>query len=303
MDGTKGAGTLPGTDRIGKGAGRGRLPAWFRTRLPTGERYRRLRRILDEERLPTICNSAICPNRGECWSRGIATFLILGDVCTRACAFCNVKTGRPAAADEGEPARVARAVRDLGLRHVVITSVDRDDLPDGGAGHYARVIDAVRAAAPGCAVEVLVPDFRGDLEAADRVIGAAPEVFGHNIETVPSLYRTARRGSDYGRSLGLLRHVAEAGAGMLVKTGLMVGLGETRDELRRTMAEIRGTGCGMLTVGQYLRPSPAHLDVVRFYDPEEFAEIRAEALSLGFTRVMAGPMVRSSYLADAQVAG
>jgi len=279
-----------------------RLPPWVRTRLPSGKRFLRLRDLLRREGLPTVCESAICPNRGECWSRGVATFLIMGDVCTRACRFCNVKTGRPGPLDGSEPLRVARAVRELALRHVVITSVDRDDLSDGGASFFAGVIQAVRVENPACTVEVLVPDFKGSQDAADRVIDASPDIFGHNIETVPSLYSRVRRGSVYLRSLDLLRH-ADVRGGVRVKTGIMVGLGECRDELRRTMEEIQETGCEILTIGQYLRPSPAHHEVRKFYTPGEFDELRQEAISMGFPRVMAGPLVRSSYLADQQIAG
>jgi lipoic acid synthetase len=277
------------------------LPPWFRTKLPSGEGYQRLKAVLKEQDLPTVCNSAICPNRGECWSRGVATFLIMGDICTRSCKFCNVKTGRPDPLDEKEPVKVAKAIRALGLRHVVITSVDRDDLPDGGASFFALVVEETRKMNPNCTIEVLVPDFKGSEEAADKVIEAAPDIFGHNIETVPSLYPLARRGSLYQRSLGVLRHTAGSGKGIRVKTGLMVGLGEGRGELLITMREISETGCGILTVGQYLRPSPKHLVVNRFYEPEEFDELREEAIALGFTHVMAGPLVRSSYLADLQV--
>ena len=280
----------------------GHLPVWFKTRLPSGEKYRRLRRMLDEEKLPTVCESAICPNRGECWSRGVATFLIMGEVCTRACGFCNVKTGRPAALDVEEPRKVSRAIKALGLRHVVITSVDRDDIMDGGASFYGRVIDEVRMGNPECTIEVLTPDFKGNREAIDVVIQAAPDIFGHNIETVPSLYHLARRGSAYERSLDLLRQVSSSSNDIRVKSGLMVGLGEEREELHRTMRDIRSTGCDILTVGQYLRPSPSHLEVERYCPPEEFDEIRDEAISMGFARVIAGPLVRSSYLADLQVA-
>ncbi len=278
-----------------------RLPPWFKIKLPSGSAYQRLKRVLADEKLPTVCNSAICPNRGDCWSRGVATFLIMGDICTRACGFCNVRTGRPAPLDEDEPRKVSRAIRSLGLLHVVITSVDRDDLPDGGASFYARMIEEVRSGNPDCVIEILTPDFKGSRESIDLVIRAAPDIFGHNIETVPSLYRLARRGSVYGRSLDLLRQVAGEMDGIRVKSGLMTGLGETREELRQTMRDIRETGCEMLTLGQYLRPSPDHLEVKRFYSPEEFEEIREEAIAIGFSRVMAGPLVRSSYLADLQV--
>jgi lipoic acid synthetase len=277
------------------------LPPWFKTKFPSGDRYRYLKRVLEEGNLPTVCNSAICPNRGECWSRGVATFLIMGDVCTRACGFCKVRTGKPDPLDTNEPGRVSRAIRDLELRHVVITSVDRDDLPDGGASFFARVVDEVRRGNPECTVEVLTPDFKGLGEAIDTVVWSAPRIFGHNIETVPSLYPVARRGSVYRRSLDLLQRVTMSDNGILVKSGLMVGLGEGRDELHRTMRDIRETGCEILTIGQYLNPSPKHLDVVRYYSPEEFVELREEGIALGFSRVMSGPLVRSSYLADLQI--
>jgi lipoic acid synthetase len=279
-----------------------RLPEWFKTKLPSGEKYRHLRRILAESMLLTVCDSAICPNRGECWSRGVATFLIMGDVCTRSCRFCNVKTGKPAPLDDEEPQNVSSAIRNLGLRHVVITSVDRDDLPDGGASFFAEVIKEVKGRNSNCTVEVLVPDFKGSHDAAYRVLGAVPDIFGHNIETVPSLYHKARRGSIYRRSLDVLRSASEFGGGTLVKSGLMVGLGEEREELFQTMQDIRETGCMILTIGQYLSPSRAHLEVRKFYPPAEFDEIRNEALAMGFSKVMAGPLVRSSYLADLQIA-
>jgi len=235
-----------------------RLPSWLKTKLPSGEKYQLLRRLLHGVGLHTVCNSAICPNRGECWSRGVATFLIMGDVCTRSCAFCNVMTGKPYPLDRGEPGRVALAVHALKLRHVVITSVDRDDLDDGGATFFGRVIREVRRKNPECAIEVLVPDFKGSAEAADEVLAASPDIFGHNVETVPSLYAAARRGSGYARSLDLLRHVAASGNDVRAKSGLMVGLGEEMEELRQTMRDIRDTGCEILTVGQYLQPSPGH---------------------------------------------
>jgi len=282
---------------------RKRLPPWLKTRLPSGEKYQFLRGLLHRVGLHTVCNSAICPNRGECWSRGVATFLIMGDVCTRSCRFCNVKTGKPYPLDKGEPAKVALAVHALRLRHVVITSVDRDDLDDGGASFFGNVIREVRRKNPACTIEVLVPDFKGSKEAADELLEASPDIFGHNVETVPSLYAAARRGSIYQRSLELLRHAAASGSGARAKSGLMVGLGEEAGELIQTIRDIHDTGCEILTIGQYLRPSPDHLEVRRFYPPEEFEEIRSKAMAMGFSHVMAGPLVRSSYLADLQIEG
>ncbi len=286
----------------------GRRPEWLRIRLATPSRYHQVRRLVEEFALHTVCQEARCPNIYECWGEhGTATFMILGDVCTRRCGFCAVTTGRPApGVDAGEPERVAEAVAAMGLRHAVITSVDRDDLADGGAGHFANVIEAVHEHNPETAVEVLTPDFRGVPEALDIVLGALPEVFSHNMETVPRLYRAARPGSAYERSLDLLAEAARRRDGGLyggrVKTGIMLGLGETTAEARRTIADIREVGVEILTIGQYLQPTSSHLPVDRWVHPDEFAEHRAYALALGFAHCESGPLVRSSYHAHEHVA-
>ncbi len=277
-----------------------RRPAWIRARAPQGPGYERLRGLMRGLDLHTVCEEARCPNLGECWKRGTATFMILGDVCTRACGFCAVKTGLPGAApDAGEPARVADAVARMGLRHAVITSVNRDDQADGGAAVFAATIREIRARRPGCAVEVLIPDFKGSREALEVVLTARPDVLNHNVETVPRLYRRARSGASFGRSLELLRRSKDAG--MLTKSGIMVGLGEEWEEVEETIRAIRSAGTDVLTVGQYLRPSPKHLPVARFYTPEEFDRLRAFALELGFGHVESGPLVRSSYHAEEHV--
>ena len=290
-------------------AGAARLPRpdWLRIRLSTPESYHRVRRLVDGLNLNTVCEEARCPNIYECWGQhGTATFMILGDTCTRRCGFCAVHTGRPAPdVDADEPARVGEAAATMGLRHVVVTSVDRDDLPDGGAGHFADTIRAIRAQVPGAAVEVLTPDFRGVPEALDIVLAARPEVFSHNMETVPRLYRQARPGSRYERSVDLLRAAAvHRDSGRYdgrVKTGLMVGLGETTAELESTITDIRAAGTEILTVGQYLQPTRDHLPVDRFVHPDEFARLREFALGLGFSHCESGPLVRSSYHAHEHV--
>jgi lipoic acid synthetase len=289
-------------------AARAARPDWLRIRLATPGRYHQVRELVGRLELHTVCEEARCPNIYECWGEhGTATFMILGDVCTRRCGFCAVTSGRPQpGVDAREPAHVAEAVATMGLRHAVITSVDRDDLPDGGARHFAQVIAAIHEKSPGTAVEVLTPDFRRVPDALDVVLAAAPEVFSHNMETVPRLYRQARPGSRYDRSLGLLADAAarrqrgeHAGR---VKTGMMLGLGEEAEEVGRAMADIRGAGVEILTLGQYLQPTTRHLPVARFVPPEEFAEHRAHALELGFAHCEAGPLVRSSYHAHEHVA-
>jgi lipoic acid synthetase len=267
-----------------------------------GEGYERLRGLLDGLGLHTVCEEAHCPNLGECWNRGTATFMILGDVCTRACGFCAVKTGLPGSApDPDEPRRVAEAVRRMGLRHAVVTSVNRDDQPDGGASVFAAVIREIRARVAGCAVEVLIPDFKGDWSALGVVLGARPDVLNHNTETVPRLYREVRPGARFARSLELLRRSRDAG--LRTKSGIMVGLGEEREEVLETIGAIRGAGTDVLTVGQYLRPSPSHLPLRRYYTPEEFRELATFARALGFSHVESGPLVRSSYHAEEALAG
>ena len=275
-------------------------PAWIKARAPIGENYERLRGLMRELDLHTVCEEAHCPNVGECWNRGTATFMILGDVCTRACGFCAVKTGLPGLTpDPEEPRRVADAVARMGLRHAVITSVNRDDQRDGGAAIFAAVIREIRTCVPGCAVEVLIPDFKGDWAALQTVLTARPDILNHNTETVPRLYRTVRPGASFPRSLELLRRSKEAG--LLTKSGIMVGLGEERDEVFETIRAIRDAGTDVLTVGQYLRPSPDHLPLVRYYSPEEFDQIRDFGKGLGYAHVESGPLVRSSYHAEEHV--
>ena len=282
---------------------RGRKPPWFKVPPPGGPRYRDLTRMIRDEGLHTVCQEAACPNVGECWERGTATFMILGDTCTRRCGFCNVKTGKPTWHDPLEPARVARSVARMGLRHAVITSVDRDDLPDYGASAFVGVIRQIRRQAPGCKVEVLTPDFRGAEMPLAKVIAERPDVFNHNVETVPRLYPVARRGSRFERSCRVLRNAkAMGGADVVTKSGLMVGLGESLEEMVETFGELRESGVQVLTVGQYLRPTERHLPVVRYWHPDEFAELERAAYALGFDHIAAGPLVRSSYHADEHVA-
>jgi lipoic acid synthetase len=272
-----------------------RKPDWLKVRFPAGPGFARIDRMHREQGLHSVCRSAACPNQGECWSSGTATFMILGDRCSRDCAFCNVAHGPVGLPDPTEPQAVAVAVAELGLHHAVITSVTRDDLADGGASQFAKVSGAIRAAAPGCRVELLIPDLHGDREALRTVLAAGPDVLGHNLETVPRLYATARAGADYRRSLALLAAVRELAPAIPAKSGLMLGLGEERLELLAVFADLRAAGVGMLTLGQYLQPTRAHLPVVRYLPPEEFTELRTIALDMGFAQVAAGPLVRSSY--------
>ena len=253
--------------------------------------------LLNRLHLPTVCDSARCPNRGECFSHHTATFLILGEVCTRGCAFCAIKKGRPSEPEADEPRRLAQAVADLGLRHVVITSVTRDDLPDGGAAHYARVVEALQQHCPGVRVELLVPDFAGSREALAVVLGSQPDILAHNLETVPRLYPEVRRGADYGRSLKLLELAKQLYPNIVTKSGLMLGLGEDSREIDQVLQDLRQVNCDMLTLGQYLSPSLHHVPVARYVGPEEFASWQRQALDLGFKSVAAGPLVRSSYKA------
>jgi lipoic acid synthetase len=282
---------------------RTRKPAWFKVPPPGSPRYRQLNALIKAENLHTVCQEAACPNVGECWERGTATFMILGDTCTRRCGFCNVKTGKPTWNDPLEPARVARSVARMGLRHAVITSVDRDDLPDYGASAFVGVIRQIRRQAPWCKVEVLTPDFRGQEMPLAKVIAERPDVFNHNVETVPRLYPLARRGSRFLRSCRVLQNAKEMGGDEVVtKSGLMTGLGETKDELLETFGVLREHGVQVLTVGQYLRPTRDHLPVVRYWHPDEFAELEREAYAMGFESVAAGPLVRSSYHAEQTLA-
>lgn len=272
-----------------------RLPAWLRRPLAHGGEYRAVEGLLDELQLATVCQEAKCPNRGECYASGTATFLIAGDACTRGCRFCAVETRAPQRLDPGEPVRVAEAVSRLGLRHAVVTMVTRDDLADGASGHVVATIAAIRSAAPGVAVEVLVSDFGGSDAAVDAVADAAPDVFNHNLETVPRLYAEVRPGASYERSLRVLARAKERAPGMPTKSGLMLGLGETHDEVVAVMRDLRAIGCDYLTLGQYLRPSAKHLPVAEFVTPEAFAALAREGYVLGFAGVASAPFVRSSY--------
>jgi lipoic acid synthetase len=281
---------------------RHRKPPWLKVPAPGGTNYRRLKKAIEADNLHTVCQEANCPNVGECWERGTATFMILGDVCTRRCGFCNVQTGKPTWNDPLEPMRVANQVKRMGLRHAVVTSVDRDDLPDYGAGAFVGVIRSIRMLAPGCKVEVLTPDFRGQEMPIAKVIHERPDVFNHNVETVPRLYPKARRGSDFMRSCRVLRLGKEIGRDEVVtKSGLMVGLGESFEEMVEAFGILREHGVQVLTVGQYLRPTESHLPVERYCHPEEFAALEKAAYELGFESVASGPLVRSSYHADEQL--
>ena len=279
-------------------------PEWLRIKLPDPAQRRRVEALVAETGLHTVCQEAACPNLAECFHHGTATFMIMGDICTRRCPFCDVAHGRPLALDQDEPARLAGAVRKMRLRYVVITSVDRDDLMDGGAGHYVACIQAVRAANPGIKVEILVPDFRGRMEQALEMLSATPpDVLNHNLETVPRLYKSVRPGADYQWSLDLLQRFKQDNPGIPTKSGLMLGLGETLEEIRQVMQDLRLHGCELLTLGQYLQPSPHHLPVSRYVTPAEFEQLKAFGESLGFSHVASGPFVRSSYHADIQAAG
>ena len=280
-----------------------RKPEWLRVRFPGGPNYLRLRSLMRAQELHTVCEEARCPNIGECWEAGTATFMILGDVCTRACSFCAVTTGRPRALDLEEPVRVAQAVAQMGLRHAVVTSVNRDDTPDGGARVFADTIRWIRRLSPGTSIEVLIPDFMGNWDALATVMDARPEILNHNTETVPRLYPKVRHRARYERTLELLERAKQIDPGAITKTGVMLGLGETRAELHEVFCDLRMVEVDVLTVGQYLRPagSPRHPPVERYVTPEEFAGIREEALALGFRHVESGPLVRSSYHAERQV--
>jgi lipoic acid synthetase len=277
-----------------------RLPDWLKKPLPAGNENFFTHHLIDELGLVTVCEEARCPNRAECWSRKTATFMVMGDVCTRPCGFCSVEKGRPAALQLDEPDRVAEAAYRLKLKHVCITSVTRDDLPDGGADHFRRCVLAVRERT-GAAVEVLTPDFLGDLSAVDTVLSAAPEVYNHNMETVPRLYKKVRGRACYQRSLVLLAHVKKRRPGCVTKSGLMLGIGETTEELFDVLADLRSVNCDTLTLGQYLAPTLKHVPVARFLPPAEFDELAAMARTMGFKKVVAGPFVRSSYHADEMV--
>jgi lipoic acid synthetase len=278
-----------------------RRPPWLTVKLPTGDGYARIKQLVDGLKLNTVCEEARCPNLGECWGHGTATFMILGDVCTRACAFCAVTSGRRGGdVDEDEPRRVAEAVQRMGLRHAVVTSVDRDDLPDFGAGIFARTIAAIRALSPGTTVEVLTPDFQGSESSLRTVMAQTPEIFNHNVETVPRLYRRVRPKADYEQSLRLLQAAKRIEPRSRTKSGFMVGLGESMEECRALLRDMRDHDIEIVTIGQYLRPSLKHHPLVRFWTPEEFADLRVYAQSLGFPHVESGPLVRSSYHAADQ---
>ena len=278
-----------------------RLPPWFKVRAPGGAEFLETRATVKSLGLHTVCEEARCPNIGECWSHRTATVMLLGDTCTRNCAFCAVSHGRPLAVDPHEPGRVAEAVERLGLRHVVVTSVNRDDLSDGGAAHFAQTARAIKARVPEVRVEVLVPDFQGDLDAVRTVMASPIDILNHNVETVPRLYKRVRPGAKYDRSLALLAAARSARADCLTKAGMMLGLGETSAEIDRVFEDLRDARCDILTLGQYLRPSPEHLPVERFLPPDEFTALRERALAVGFRHVEAGPLVRSSYHAWAHV--
>ncbi len=273
----------------------GRKPDWIRVKAPQGKTYQETRDIVRKHKLTTVCEEAGCPNIGECWQQKHATFMIMGEVCTRACAFCNVATGKPNALDKLEPLRVGVAVLQMGLKHVVVTSVDRDDLDDSGADHFVKTIQAIRMKSPATSVEILPGDFRGDMAAIDSVIHARPDVFNHNLETVPRLYPTIRPGARYFRSLRLLDRVKERDPSQFTKSGLMVGLGESKEEVAQVMDDLRAAGVDFLTVGQYLQPTPKHAPVDRFWHPDEFAALEKMARSKGFLMVSATPLTRSSH--------
>ena len=284
---------------LAESTSRARLPEWLRTRLPTDDRFAHTRALLDELKLHTVCQSARCPNHWECWSKGTATFMIAGDRCTRACGFCAVTTARPFALEQDEPARVAEATRRMGLKHVVITAVARDDLADGGAEHFRQTIEAVRALNPGTIIEVLTPDFNERESSLDAVLQARPEVFNHNLETVRRLTPSVRSRASYDRSLRVLAQLkARADFRVYTKSGLMLGLGETEEELFEAIEDLRRAGCDILTLGQYLQPTLKHLPVKEFVTPERFTRYGEQARQMGFVHVASGPMVRSSYHAD-----
>lgn len=274
-------------------------PEWLKVRAPGGETYANLKKMMRSKTLHTVCEEAHCPNIGECWGRGTATFLILGDICTRSCGFCAIKTGRPQPVDPEEPLKVALAVQQMGISHVVITSVNRDELPDQGSTIWAKTIEEVRRLNPKVSIEVLIPDFKGDLNCLQRVLDAKPNILNHNVETVPRLYRIVRPQAKYERSLRVLQYSKEQG--FITKTGIMVGIGETFDEVVQVMKDLRQIDVDIFTIGQYLQPTPAHLPVDRFVTPEEFKQYKLIGIELGFRHVESGPLVRSSYHAESHV--
>lgn len=278
-------------------------PPWLKVRFPAGGQYQHIQDLMRGQQLNTVCEEARCPNIGDCWSRGTATFMILGDTCTRSCGFCAVKTGRPGTLDHGEPVRVAQAIARMKLRHAVITSVNRDELELGGADIFAETIRWTRKLSPGTTIEVLIPDFKGNWDALAMVLEAQPEILNHNTETVPRLYREVRPQAVYERSLELLQRAKALDPGTITKSGLMLGLGETRDELLPVFEDLRAHDCEILTLGQYLQPTPDHLPIDRYWHPDEFAELKERALEMGFSHVESGPLVRSSYHAEEQAGG
>ncbi len=282
----------------GPEAGR-RRPAWLKVRVPGGEQYSTIKNLIGQQRLHTVCEEARCPNMGECWSAGTATFMILGDTCTRSCGFCAVKTGRPGDLDWDEPRRVADAVKKMGLQHTVITSVNRDERKDGGAPIFAESIRLIREQVPGCKIEVLIPDFKGSEEALNIVLDAKPDVLNHNVETVPRMYRIVRPQAKYKQSLELLHRAKRRG--FLTKSGVMVGIGENQDEVLQVMRDMREVACDIITIGQYLQPTKNHLPIERYVHPDEFSMYRTEGYKMGFKHVESGPLVRSSYHAEKHV--
>ena len=277
-----------------------RKPEWLRVRLPSGGNYNRVKNLMRSHGLHTVCEEAMCPNIGECWSRGSATFLLMGDTCTRSCGFCHIKTGRPATLDEDEPRRVAESVAVLGLSHCVLTSVNRDELPNGGAHIFANTIREIRKLLPNCTIEVLIPDFKGSRPALKEVMEAKPEILNHNTETVPRLYRTVRPQANYQQTLRVLLGAKELDSDAVTKSGIMVGLGETKEEIIQVIRDLRRHQVDILTIGQYLRPTPLHLPIQRYVHPDEFKEFKDIALDMGFKWVESAPLVRSSYHAEAQ---
>ena len=278
-----------------------RRPEWIKVRAPGGEAYENVKKLMRSKQLHTVCEEAMCPNIGECWGRGTATFLIMGDTCTRSCGFCDIKTGRPAPLDWDEPERVAQAVKAMNLRHVVITSVNRDERRDGGAPIFALSIERIREIQPGCSIEVLIPDFKGEADALRIVMDAKPEILNHNVETVPRLFRKVQPQDQYSWAMTTLENAKKMQPDVLTKSGIMVGLGESFDEVVAVIHDLASVGTDILTIGQYLQPSKKHLPIAAYYDPEQFTELREIALGLGFKWAECGPLVRSSYRAEQQV--
>ena len=277
-----------------------KLPEWLKVKMPSGSKYENLKKLMGDQMLHTVCEEARCPNIGDCWERETATYMILGDTCTRACTYCAVKTGTPTGLDLEEPIRLAITVQTLGLRYAVITSVNRDDLPDGGAFIFGQCIRQVKKLSPSCKVEVLTPDFEGNWDSLKTVLDSGPDTFNHNIETVRRIFPKVRAKGNYELSIELLHKAKEIQANLITKSGIMVGLGETKEEIIRTMKDLRAVDCNLLTIGQYLRPSTKHTPILKWYTPKEFKELEEIGLSLGFSHVASGPLVRSSYHADEQ---